>query len=77
MPEGDSQRGFPRILHVVFPVFYTWFSPYEIRGFSRIILQKGFSPLNCNLFLTIKQLIVWQKNLEGVLHSNLILEVRT
>jgi hypothetical protein len=52
--EGESQRGFPRILYVVFPVFYTWFSPYEIRGFPRIILSKGFSPLTHNLFLTLK-----------------------
>jgi hypothetical protein len=46
---------------VVFPVFNTWFSPVEIRGFPRIILQKGFSPLrrqitfNLNIYSMAKK----------------------
>jgi hypothetical protein len=43
------------------PVFNTWFSPVEIRGFPRIILQKGFSPLrrqitfNLNIYSMAKK----------------------
>jgi hypothetical protein len=46
---------------VVSPVFNTWFSPVEIRGFPRIILQKGFSPLrrqitfNLNIYSMAKK----------------------